>query len=49
MAARRSEQSLYLVYLARVIRIEAVQRHRAAVTDDYASELFVVREEFRSH
>jgi hypothetical protein len=41
MAARRSEQSLYLVYLARVIRIEAVQRHRAAVTDDYASELFV--------
>jgi hypothetical protein len=41
MAARRSEQSLYLVYLARVIRIEAVQRHRAAVTDEYASELFV--------
>jgi hypothetical protein len=41
MAARRSEQSLYLVYLARVIQIEAVQRHRAAVTDEYASELFV--------
>ena len=34
MAARRSEQPLYLVYLARVIKIEAVQCHRAAVTDD---------------
>ena len=41
MAARRSEQSLYLVYLARVIRIEAVQRHRAAVTDEYTSQFFV--------
>jgi hypothetical protein len=41
MAARRSEQPLYLVFLARVIKIEAVQRHRAAVTDDYTSQFFV--------
>ena len=34
MTARRSAQRLYLVYLARVIKIEAVQCHREAVTDD---------------
>jgi hypothetical protein len=34
VAARRSEQALYAVYLARVIKIEAVQCHRAAATDD---------------
>jgi hypothetical protein len=38
MAARRSAQRLYLVYLARVIEIEAVQCHRAAVTDDYKTQ-----------
>jgi hypothetical protein len=40
MAARRSEQPLYLVYLARVIRIEGVQRHREAVTDDRTAKFF---------
>jgi len=34
MAAQRSEQPLYDVYLARVINIEAVQCHRATVIDD---------------
>ena len=34
VAARRSAQRLYAVYLARVIKIPAVQCHRAAVTDD---------------
>jgi hypothetical protein len=34
VAARRSAQRLYLVYLARVIKVEAVQCHREAVTDD---------------
>jgi hypothetical protein len=38
MAARRSEQLLYLVYLERVIKIEAVQCHQAAVTDDYNTQ-----------
>jgi hypothetical protein len=38
MAARRSEQLLYLVYLARVIKIEAVQCYREAVTDDYNTQ-----------
>jgi hypothetical protein len=40
MAARRSEQLLYLVYLARVIQIEAVQCYREAVTDDYTLPFF---------
>ena len=34
MAARRSAQPLYDVYLAWVIKIQAVQCHRAAATDD---------------
>jgi hypothetical protein len=34
MAARRSAQPLYAVFLERVINIQAVQRHRAAVADD---------------
>jgi len=34
MAAQRSEQPLYDVYLAQVINIEAVQCHRAAVAGD---------------
>jgi hypothetical protein len=34
VAARRSAQPLYDVYLARVIKIQAVQCHRAAATDD---------------
>jgi hypothetical protein len=41
MAARRSEQSLYLVYWARVIKIEAVQCHRAAATDEHKGQFFV--------
>jgi hypothetical protein len=38
VAARRSAQQLYLVYLARVIKIQAVQCHQAAVTDDYTTQ-----------
>ena len=38
MAARRSAQPLYAVYLERVIKIEAVQCHRAAATDDYKTK-----------
>ena len=34
MAARRSAQPLYAVYLARVIKSQSVQCHRAAVTGD---------------
>jgi hypothetical protein len=40
MAARRSEQPLYVVYLARVINIPAVQCHREAVTDDRTAQFF---------
>jgi hypothetical protein len=40
MAARRSTQSLYAVYLERVINIRAVQCYRAAVIDDYAAAHF---------
>jgi hypothetical protein len=40
MAAQRSEQPLYDVYLARVINIEAVQCHRGAVTDEKAQLCF---------
>ena len=40
MAARRSAQPLYWVYLARVINIPAVQRHREAVTDDRTAQFF---------
>jgi len=40
MAAQRSEQPLYDVYLARVINIEAVQCHREAVTDEKAQLWF---------
>ena len=39
MAARRSAQPLYAVYLERVIKIPAVQCHRAAVTDDDTTQL----------
>jgi hypothetical protein len=42
VAARRSEQLLYLVYLARVIGIQAVQCYREAVTDDYTLPFFGV-------
>ena len=41
MAARRSEQRLYEVYLARVIKIPAVQCHRAAVTDDDTAQVLL--------
>ena len=40
MAARRSAQPLYWVYLARVINIPAVQCHREAVTDDRTAQFF---------
>jgi hypothetical protein len=42
VAARRSEQLLYVVYLARVINIPAVQCHREAVTDDCTLPFFNV-------
>jgi hypothetical protein len=40
VAARRSAQPLYWVYLARVIKIPAVQCHREAVTDDRTAQFF---------
>ena len=40
MAARRSAQPLYWVYLARVIKIPAVQCHREAITDDRTAQFF---------
>ena len=41
VAARTPAQPLYAVFLARVIKIEAVQCHRAAVTDDdYTPRVF---------
>ena len=40
VAARRSAQPLYWVYMARVINIHAVQRHREAVTDDHTAQFF---------
>ena len=40
MAARTSEQPLYVVYLARVINIPAVQCHREAVTDGRTAQFF---------
>ena len=40
MAARRSAQPLYWVYLARVINIPAVQCHQEAVTDDRTAQFF---------
>ena len=40
MAARTRSRPLYAVFLERVIQIEAVQRHRAAITDDRAWAFF---------
>jgi hypothetical protein len=40
VAARRSAQPLYWVYMARVINIPAVQCHREAVTDDRMAQFF---------
>src|SRR6516164_3505419 len=40
MAAKEPSRPLYEVFLERVIRIEAVQCHRAAVTDDRAWAFF---------
>ena len=40
LAARRSAQQLYDVFLARVINIEAVQCHREAVTDERMKRFF---------
>ena len=40
MAAKDPSRPLYNVFLERVIRIDAVQRHRAVVTDDHTAEFF---------
>ena len=40
VAAQPSARPLYAVFLERVIQIEAVQRHRAAVTDDDMAQFF---------
>jgi hypothetical protein len=40
MAAKEASRPLYEVFLERVIRIEAVQRHREVVTDETAQFLF---------
>jgi hypothetical protein len=40
VAARTRSRPLYTVFLERVIQIEAVQRHRAAVTDDDMAQFF---------
>ena len=40
VAARKSTQPLYWVYLQRVIKIPAVQCHREAVTDDRTAQFF---------
>ena len=40
VAARKSARPLYAVFLERVIKIEAVQCHRAAVTDDDTAREF---------
>ena len=40
MATRRSAEPLYAAFLARVIKIESVQRHCAAVTDEHTAEFF---------
>jgi hypothetical protein len=40
VAAKDPSRPLYNVFLERVIRIDAVQRHRAVVTDDHTAEFF---------
>ena len=40
MATKKRSRPLYEVFLERVIRIDAVQRHRAVVTDDHTAEFF---------
>jgi hypothetical protein len=40
VATKKQSRPLYEVFLERVIRIDAVQRHRAAVTDDHTAEFF---------
>ena len=40
MVAAKSARSLYAVFLERVIKIEAVQRYRPAVTDDHTAQFF---------
>jgi hypothetical protein len=40
VAAQKPSQPLHAVFLERVIKIAAVQRHRAAVTDEYAEKFF---------
>ena len=40
VAAQPPAQSLYAEFLARVIKIEAVQCYREAVTDDHTAQFF---------
>ena len=40
MVAAKSARSLHAVFLERVIKIEAVQRYRPAVTDDHTAQFF---------
>ena len=40
MATKKQSRLLYEVFLERVIRIDAVQRHRAAVTDENTAQFF---------
>jgi hypothetical protein len=40
VTAREPSRPFYVVFLERVIKIDAVQRHRAAVTDEYAEKFF---------
>ena len=40
MATQKPARPFYEVFLERVIKIEAVQRHRAVVTDDHTAQFF---------
>ena len=40
MATPKPSRPLYAEFLARVIKIEAMQRYRAAVTDDHTAQFF---------
>jgi len=40
VATKKPSRPFYDVFLERVIRIDAVQRHRAGVTDEYAAQFF---------
>jgi hypothetical protein len=40
VATKKRSRPFYEVFLERVIRIDAVQRHRAAVTDENTAQFF---------